>query len=252
MVKRIARASSSTNILDPEPDPIVASKSVDWPKPAGIHPPPTLSLMAASISIIISTAVTIRKRILYVPIAHCPWPSLASTEPPGPGEHALHQAGGARAVLARQARCSIAFVPLASPTLFSLLRCTIRCVFWDRRARRTVTLVCTAVALSVCTQVPPHFKPLACCHRWPGPKRIARTTNAHGEHQLSIMAVARARGCRGRGRRGHDGRAQCCAASRAMAGRSMAVGRHPTRNSYREPAARSVPTPRAAQSRSPI
>ena len=57
-----------------------------------------------------------------------------------------------------------------------------------------------------------------------------RTSIAHGEHQLSIMAVGRARGCRGRGQRGHDGRAQCCAAW-AMA---MAVGR--------PPAARSVPT----------
>ena len=63
-----------------------------------------------------------------------PWPSRAFTEPPGPGEHALHRAGRARAVLARQARCSIAFVPLASPTLF---RGAPLDVLWDRRARRT-------------------------------------------------------------------------------------------------------------------
>ena len=54
----------------------------------------------------------------YVPVAHCSWPSRAFTEPPGPGEHVLHRAGRARTVLARQARCSMAFVPSASPTLF--------------------------------------------------------------------------------------------------------------------------------------
>ena len=37
----------------------------------------------------ISTVVKIRKCILYVPVAYCPWPSRAFTEPPGPGEHAL-------------------------------------------------------------------------------------------------------------------------------------------------------------------
>ena len=35
----------------------------------------------------ISTVVKIRKCILYVPVVHCPWPSRAFTEPPGPGEH---------------------------------------------------------------------------------------------------------------------------------------------------------------------
>ena len=40
-----------------------------------------------------STVVKIRKCILYVPVVHCPWPSRAFTEPPGPGEHVLHRAG---------------------------------------------------------------------------------------------------------------------------------------------------------------
>ena len=68
----------------------------------------------------ISTAGEDTKMHTYTLCPSCSGYALSGllTEPPGPGEHVLHRAGRARIVLARQARCSMAFVPSASPTLF--------------------------------------------------------------------------------------------------------------------------------------
>ena len=60
----------------------------------------------------ISTAYTIRKFILRVSVAVCPWSPRPPTEPAGRADHALHRARRLRARLARQARCSMAAVQL--------------------------------------------------------------------------------------------------------------------------------------------
>ena len=56
----------------------------------------------------ISSWRTIRKFILRVSVAVCPWSPRPHTEPAGRADHALHRARRLRARLARQARCSMA------------------------------------------------------------------------------------------------------------------------------------------------
>ena len=181
----------------------------------------------------ISTAYTIRKRILYVPVAHCLWPSRASTHLAVRSRRACAPSGWSRARRTgspgtMQHGPCMACVPSASPTLF---RGAPHLMRFGTDVCTSHTLVCTAVALSACTLVPPHFKPLAAIAGLVPKESLAlhsrlhaggRATR-HGEHQVSIMAVGRALGCRVRGRRWFDGRAQCHAAW-AMA---MAVGRPP-------------------------
>ena len=113
---------------------------------------------------------------------HCtlrPWPSPGGLHRAArsPGEHALHRAGRAHTVLApvRGARlggqCHSSAVDAAWHLSHrrrrdALPRCTSRCVLGPTCRCASHTLACTAVALSVCTRVPPHFKPLCrCCHR---------------------------------------------------------------------------------------
>ena len=60
----------------------------------------------------ISSWDTIRKVILRVSIAVCPWSPRPHTEPAGRADHALHRDRRLRARLARQTRCSMAAVQL--------------------------------------------------------------------------------------------------------------------------------------------
>ena len=70
------------------------------------------STTASSRADYISTADTIRKFILRVSVAVCPWSPRPPTEPAGRADHALHRARRLRARLARQTRCSMAAVQL--------------------------------------------------------------------------------------------------------------------------------------------
>ena len=59
-----------------------------------------------------SRTIRLRKFILRVSVAVCPWSPRPHTEPAGRADHALHRARRLRARLARQARCSMAAVQL--------------------------------------------------------------------------------------------------------------------------------------------
>ena len=128
--------------------------------------------MAASIS----TMIKIRKRMYREPVATRPRAPRPSAEPAGRGRLALYRAGRARAVLARQARCSMAFVPSASPTLF----------------RGAPERCCRVPASSRCTEFARWWHSVVCteCHRRASPC-VAQAPGTFQHHSRCTAALAR-------------------------------------------------------------